>query len=281
MDNIRNFTNAKRIVVKIGTSTLIRNDYGINIERIEQIACVLSNIINRGVEVALVTSGAIGVGVGMLGLAEKPKNLTEKQALASIGQPHLIRYYEESFSKYNVTAAQVLLTKDDIDSVRRQQHIMNTFEKLFGYKIVIPIINENDAVAVDEIKFGDNDTLSARVAKLIKADLLIILSDIDGLYKSDPNKNPKAQLIKSVKYIDENIENLAKGSGSKVGTGGMITKISAAKIATDAGIDMAIINGNDPKNIYRLIEGKDIGTLFYGRTKKPDKYNGIDDLISL
>lgn len=263
----KSFKYVNRMVVKVGTSTLIHKDNEVNTERIGQLSHVLSDIIKNDVEVALVTSGAIGTGMGVLGLTEKPNELAVKQALAAFGQQHLMRYYNEQFSKYGVNTAQILLTKFDFGSVERQENLLNTFEKVFDFKNAIPIINENDAVAVDEIKFGDNDTLSARVAKLIKADLLIILSDIDGLYREDPNKNPQAELITSVNGIDENVKKLAKGSGSKVGTGGMITKITAAEIATAAGINVVIANGNNPENIKRIVDGKNVGTLFY-RTPK-------------
>jgi glutamate 5-kinase len=220
--------------------------------------------------------------MGVVGLTEKPSELSSKQALAAFGQVPLMNSYRNNFLKVGINAAQILLTKDDLGSVKRQRNLLNMFEAVFtNYKKSILIINENDAVAVEEIKFGDNDTLSARVAKLLNADLLIILSDIDGLYKEDPNKNPDAELIKSVELIDGSIEKLAKGSGSKVGTGGMITKITAAKIATYAGIDMIITNGNNPQNIKRIIDGENIGTLFHRKTKEIDKLNNADESFSL
>lgn len=273
-NNCKDFANIKKLVIKIGTSSLI-NENKLDLEKIDKLSMILSDLKNKGLNTALVTSGAIGVGMSKLGLKERPKNIKEKQALAAIGQGILMHIYEEKFSQYGSTVAQILLTKDIFEDPKKKNNSINTLETLFKYNI-IPIINENDTVATEEIEFGDNDILSAYVAKLIKADLLIILTNIDGLYKDNPNKNPDAELIKSVRHIDENIENLAYNSSSVLGTGGMISKIQAAKIATRAGIDVVIANSNKPENIYQILKGEKIGTLFHSvkpqqRTKEEEK----------
>ncbi len=252
--------NKKRIVVKLGTSTLTYDTGKINFRRINDLARVLSDLRNSGCEVILVSSGAIGVAMGKLGYKEKPSDTKIKQSLAAVGQCELMALYDRAFAEYHNTVAQILLTRSDIDIEKRKQHTKDTFNTLLDMGI-IPIVNENDTVSVEEIEFGDNDSLSAIVARVVEADLLVLFSDIDGLYDSDPRKNPCAKLISRVEDIDEVTQN-ATGSVSAVGTGGMITKLEAAKIANDAGISMLIANGNNIDALYDIIEGKKIGTLF-------------------
>jgi glutamate 5-kinase len=261
---LHSFQQAKRIVVKVGTSTLTYETGLVNIRRMERFVKVLSDLANSGREIILVTSGAIGVGAGKLGLREKPADTPGRQAAAAVGQSELMHLYDNQFSLYNHTVAQVLLTKDVMDDTDRRQNVVNTFHRLLAYR-AIPVINENDTVAVDELegaRYGDNDTLSAIVAKLVEADALIILSDIEGLYDDNPRQNPAARLISRVDHIDEYIESIALGSGSNRGTGGMATKIQAAKIAEAAGIDMAILSGETPERLYDLFDGEPVGTYF-------------------
>lgn len=257
-------SDKKRIVVKVGTSTLTHATGMLNIRRTEQLVKVLADLKNCGKEIILVTSGAIGVGCGKLGLTTRPSDTPSKQAIAAIGQCELMYFYDKQFSLYNHTVAQVLMTKDILTNETRRMNCENTLSKLLGIGVV-PIINENDTVSVEEIEFGDNDTLSAVVAGLVDADLLIILSDIDGLYDKDPHKSDDAKLINKVDNIDDNIISLAKGAGSERGTGGMITKIHAAQIAKEHGIDMVIMNGKSPDKLYDLFEDKAVGTLFVNR----------------
>ena len=252
--------NMKRIVVKVGTSTLTYDTGKINLRRINDIARVLSDLRNSGYEVILVSSGAIGVAMGKLGYTKKPSDTKVKQSLAAVGQCELMALYDKMFSEYHNTVAQILLTRSDIDVKKRKQHTKDTFETLLAMGI-IPIVNENDTVSVEEIEIGDNDSLSAIVAKVVNADLLVLFSDIDGLYDCDPRKNPDASLISRVDNIDE-VESTAGGAGSNVGTGGMVTKIEAAKIANGAGISMIITNGEKIDSLYDLIEGKKVGKLF-------------------
>ncbi len=259
-----NFKNKKRIVVKVGTSTLSYSNGRINFQRIERLSYVLSAIRSRNVDVILVSSGAIGVGAGRLGLIERPKNLAKKQALAAVGQAELMKIYQKFFEEYNQTVAQILLTKDVMTQPERYQNAKSTVLKLLKMKI-IPIINENDTIATDEIEFGDNDTLSANVATLADADLLILLSDIDGLYSADPRKNPKAEIIRRIENITPEIEKLASGAGTSFSTGGMVTKIIAAKYCIEAGIDTVITTGNEPSIIFDVLEGKEIGTHFVAK----------------
>lgn len=261
------FENAKRIVIKVGTSTLTYDGGGINIRRFESLVKVISDIKNSQREVVLVTSGAIGVARGKMGFADKPKCTKDKQALAAIGQCELMNHYSRDFAAFNHNVAQVLLTKDVTTDKERHQNAKNTFERLLELG-VLPIVNENDVISTEQIEFGDNDTLSATVASLIGADLLIILSDIDGLYNSDPRKNENAKLIPLVEKIDESIEALAGDAGTNRGTGGMITKIHAAKIAVDGGADMLIANGADPDILYDILDGKEIGTLFVSKKNR-------------
>ncbi len=251
----------KRIVVKVGTSTLTYETGKTNIRQMKKLVAVLSDIVNSGIEVALVSSGSIGVGAGKIGMKNRPKDTTSKQALSTIGQCELMFMYDKMFSEYGHSVGQVLVTKRNVEAEETRKNLINTFEKLFEYGVV-PIINENDAIAIEEIVFGDNDTLSANVAKLVKADALMILTDTDGLYDKDPNENEDAKVIPVVDEITESLFEVAGGRGSKFGTGGMITKLEAAQIATEAGIDTFVSNGDKPENLYKILEGKEAGTLF-------------------
>ena len=252
----------KRIVVKIGSSSLIHSETGgIDYVRLEKLVRILSDLKNQDKDVILVSSGAIGVGYKNLGLSKKPESLALKQACAAVGQGQLMMIYQKLFLEYNHKAAQVLLTFDVITSDERRKNARNTLNQLLSLGI-IPVVNENDTVATEEIEFGDNDTLSAIVASLIDADLLILLTDIDGLYTDDPHVNPEADRISVVKKIDSGLISMAKGSRSSVGTGGMATKIAAARIASDTGTDMVICDSSDLDNITSILEGEDIGTLF-------------------
>lgn len=255
------FQDAKRVVIKVGTSTLTHETGLVNIRRIEELVQVLSDIKNSGKEIILVSSGAIAVGVGKLGLKNRPSDTPSKQAVAAIGQCELMYMYDKLFSEFNHNVAQVLLTRDVIESDARKENCINAFERLMQMN-TIPVVNENDTVSVEEIEFGDNDTLSALVAVLTNADALVIMSDIDGLYDADPRKDPHAKLIPRVEELDESIAEKAGGAGSNRGTGGMLTKIHAAQIACPNGVDMAIINGKNPKKLYDLFEGKPLGTHF-------------------
>ena len=256
--------DVKRIVVKVGTSTLTYSTGKTNIRRMHKLISVLSDIVNSGIEVALVTSGAIGVGVGKLGLKEKPADTAGKQAAATIGQCELMFMYDKLFGEYGHTVGQLLITKSDVENDERRQNLVNTFNKLFDFG-AIPVINENDSVAVEEIVYGDNDSLSAIVAKLINADALIILTDIDGLYDANPTENEDAKLIPVVTVIDEDLYAIAGGRGSTLGTGGMVTKLHAAEIAMGAGIDTIVMNGENPTEIYKALDGKQVGTFFKGK----------------
>ncbi|WP_230184057.1 glutamate 5-kinase [Priestia megaterium] len=262
--------NSKRIVVKVGTSTLTYDNGDINLARIEKLARVLSDLMNAGKEVVLVTSGAVQVGVKKLKLKEKPTSIREKQAAASVGQCELMHIYSKFFGEYSHIVGQVLLTKDVIEDEHVRNNVVNTFEKLIEDK-VIPIVNENDTVAIDEIenivRFGDNDNLSAIVSVLIHADLLVILSDIDGFFDSDPTKNPNSKLMKVIDGITPELENFAGDSGTDVGTGGMVTKLTAAKTATSAGVSLILANGKEPNILRDIIEGQEIGTLFLKQAK--------------
>ena len=257
-------TCANRIVVKVGTSTLTYETGKTNIKRMVKLVSVLSDLANSGKEIVLVTSGAIAVGVGKMGLPEKPSDVASRQALATVGQCELMFMYDKLFSEYSHKIGQLLVTKSDFDDAQRKENLSNTFEKLFEYG-AIPIVNENDAVGVEEIVFGDNDTLSAMVATLVDADALIILTDIDGLYETDPRTDPNAKFISVVEQIDDHIAEIAGGAGSKRGTGGMVTKVHAAQIATAKGIDTVVMNGEAPQKIYKLLEGESFGTLFKGK----------------
>ena len=253
-----------RIVVKVGTSTLAHSTGRLNIRHVEELVKVLSDIKNAGHEVILVSSGAIGMGVGKLNLPGRPTDIPTKQAAAAVGQCELMYTYDRLFTKYNHTVAQVLLTSEDIDHDDRRQNFENTMFRLLELG-ALPVINENDTVATSEIKVGDNDTLGGIVACSVGAQLLVLLSDIDGLYTADPHRDPTAALISEVVEVDETIEALAGGAGSNLGTGGMATKIKAAKMVTAKGCDMVIANGDKPELLYDIVEGKQIGTRFLGR----------------
>ncbi len=253
-----------RLIVKIGTSTLAYPTGHLNIRHIESLCKVISDIKNAGCEVIVVSSGAVGMGMGKLSLGERPKDLALKQAAAAVGQCELMYVYSRLFGEYNHTVAQILVTAENFSDCTQHENFSNTIDRLLSLG-VIPIINENDTVAVNELKIGDNDTLAAMVAKSIGADTLVLLSDIDGLYTADPNKDPSATLIPVIEAITPEIEALAGGSSSNVGTGGMVTKIEAAKIATSVGCEMVITNGKDPFVLYGVIDGKPVGTRFLGR----------------
>lgn len=261
--NIRekHLKNVKRIVVKVGTSTLTHENGLLNFERIEKLVRQLADLHNQNMEVVLVTSGAIGVGTKKLGLKDKPSTIPGKQAAAAIGQGILLHIYEKFFSEYGQIIAQILLTKDDIKNKLRYLNAKNTFDELLKQG-VIPIVNENDAIAIHEIKFGDNDTLSALVARLINADLLILLSDIDGLFDCDPRTNEHAKLIHLVPELTKEIVACAGGAGTKLGTGGMKTKLKAASLCVSSQISMIIANGSTDNVIREIIANKDVGTLF-------------------
>lgn len=253
-----------RIVVKVGTSTLAHPTGRLNIRHVEKLTKVLADLKNAGHEVILVSSGAIGMGAGKLNMKERPQDIPSKQAAAAVGQCELMYTYDRLFGSYNHTVAQMLLTSEDIDDKDRRKNFENTMKKLLELG-AIPVINENDTVATSEISVGDNDTLGAIVACNTDADLLVILSDIDGLFTGDPRIDDSARLIARVEEIDEEIQSLAGGAGSEFGTGGMETKISAAKLVTENGCDMIIINGSRPEYLYDIIEGKEAGTRFIGK----------------
>lgn len=255
----------KRIVVKIGTSTITHVDTGhLNLIKMEKLARVLTDIRNQNKEIVLVSSGAIGAGRKALGIKGKTGSLAEKQACAAVGQARLMMIYQKLFAEYNQTIAQILITKRTMINEISRKNAENTFLELLNMG-VIPIVNENDTVSTDQIQdenFGDNDTLSATVAQMVQADMLILLSDIDGLYTDDPRNNEKAEFVSCVEKIDERLCAMAKGAATKFGTGGMATKIAAAEIANSVGVDMVIANGDDLVNISRILDGKEVGTLF-------------------
>ena len=253
-----------RIVVKVGTSTLAHATGRMNIRHVEDLVKVLSDLKNAGHEVILVSSGAIGMGVGKLNLPGKPSDMPTKQAAAAVGQCELMYTYDKLFSEYGHVVAQILLTGEDVDHAERRQNFENTLERLLELG-ALPIINENDTIATAEIKVGDNDTLGAIVACSVHADLLVLLSDIEGLYTADPRKDPDARLIPVVEEVTPEIEGLAGGVGSGLGTGGMATKLRAAKMVTAAGCDMIITNGERPQVLYDVAEGKAVGTRFLGK----------------
>ena len=256
--------NANKVVIKIGTSTLTYSNGKLNLRRVENLCKVISDLKNSGKQIVLVSSGAVGVGVGKLGLESRPKSTKERQALAAVGQCELMFIYSKFFGTYGCNVAQLLLTRDIISNEISKNNVINTFQSLFNMD-VLPIVNENDSVSTAEIKglnIGDNDKLSAIVANIIDADLLIILTDTDGLYNSNPHTHKNAKRISIVQKIDDSIKGMADGHTSNRGTGGMISKIYAAEVATNSGIDCYVINGNTPSNLYKIFEGEDIGTLF-------------------
>lgn len=262
-----------RIVVKVGTSTLTRENGALNLHNMDHLTRTLSDLHGMGHEIVLVSSGAIGVGTGKLGLSERPRELRMKQAAAAVGQCELMHLYDKFFGEYGNTVAQILLTGEDVEDADRGGHLGNTFSALLELGC-IPVVNENDSVSSAEIEtgvhkvLGDNDTLSALVACLCKADLLVLLSDIDGLYSADPHKNPDAVLIERVEKITPELLAMAGGAGTWQGTGGMATKLTAARIAMDAGIDMVITNGADMEVLYDIVEGKSVGTRFCANSKE-------------
>ncbi len=263
MDKIRQrLKDKKRIVIKLGTSTIVHPETGdINYTKLEKLVRFVCDLKNQDKEVVIVSSGAIGVGVSTLGMAKRPKTTSLRQACAAIGQGQLMMVYQKLFAEYHKTAAQVLLTFDVITNPVRRQNSINTFNELLQLNVV-PVVNENDTVATEEIEFGDNDVMSAIVASLIKADLVVLLSDIEGLYTDDPRNNPDAEKIDTVEEITPELMKMGKGSGTNYGTGGMASKLVAATIACDSGADMAIINGKTIDNLIALFDGEVIGTVF-------------------
>lgn len=259
-------SDAKTIVFKVGTSTLTHESGKTNIRAMESLVQVLCDLVNSGKKVALVTSGAIGVGVGKLGLSSRPTDTAGKQAAATVGQCELMFMYDKMFSQFGYTVGQLLITKEDVEDEKRRDNLIMAFSKLFSFG-AIPVINENDAVAVDEIVYGDNDSLSAVVATLIGADALVILTETDGLYTANPLTEPSAKRIEEVDEINDTIRSYASGSGTTLGTGGMVTKLHAAEIAANAGIETYIVKGSDAHIIYDLIDGKSVGTHFLSKKR--------------
>lgn len=255
------------IVVKVGTSSLTFPNGRLNFERIEHIVQVISKLKQDGKKVVLVSSGSIAAGTGKLGKTERPKTLPAKQAAAAVGQAVLLKIYQKLFAKHDQIIAQILLTYDVINDPVRRINVENTFFKLLEMGAV-PIVNENDTVATEEIEIGDNDTLSALVATVCNADILFLMSDIDGMFTADPKKDPNAQRLSIIEKIDSSIEDSATGAGTNFGTGGMVTKIQAAKICCSKGVDMVIANADHPENIFKILAGQDKGTLFVGEKLK-------------
>ena len=255
-----------RIVIKVGTSTLAHSTGRLNIRRVEELVKVMSDLKNSGHEIILVSSGAIGMGAGKLSLKGKPSDIPTKQAAAAVGQCELMYTYDKLFSEYNHTVAQLLLTGSDFKNEERHSNFTNTMMRLLELD-VLPVINENDTVATDEISVGDNDTLSALVAESINADLLVLMSDIDGLYTADPHKNPDATLIPEIRELTDEIMALGGDAGSALGTGGMRTKLNAAEICTKNGTDMIITNGQNPHILYDIADGISVGTRFIAKVK--------------
>ena len=253
-----------KITVKVGTSTLTHKTGRLNIRRVEELCKVLSDVKNAGHDIVLVSSGAIGMGVGKLNMADKPQDMPTKQAAAAVGQCELMYVYDNLFQEYNHTVGQILITGEDLADSVRHENFTNTLNRLLELG-ALPIINENDTIATSEIAVGDNDTLGALVAASVKSDLFIVLTDIDGLYTADPRRDPNAQLISEVTEITKEMLQGAGGQGSSLGTGGMATKLSAAKIAMDAGVDMIIVNGSSPEIIYDAVGGRSVGTRFIAK----------------
>lgn len=262
-------SQSKRIVIKIGTSSLTYDNGRTNLRRIGTLVRVISDLMNQGKEVILVSSGAIGIGVNTLKMSEKPSTVAGRQAVAAVGQCNLMQIYSQIFSDYGYNVGQLLLTRDILDREEMKKNTVNTFNELLKLKI-IPIVNENDSVAVEEIKFGDNDNLSYVVSTLTEADLLVILTDIDGYYDKNPS-SPDAKLYHNVYDLSEEIEKAAGGAGSKMGTGGMLTKVHASRLAAEKGINSVIVNGSDPRVIFDILDGHDVGTLFVAKNKSGKK----------
>lgn len=278
MDRKEILSKKKRIVIKVGTTTITYDETGdINLEKLEKFVRILINLRNKGKEVIVVSSGAVGVGRTALGMTERPQTEAAKQACAAVGQARLMMIYEKLFNEYSQLTAQVLLTKESVTNEECRMNAKRTFDELIRMKVV-PIVNENDAISVDELaygNFGDNDTLAANVAELVDADLLILMSDIEGLYTDDPKRNPNARFIHTVVEIDENLEQMAKGASSEFGTGGMATKVKAAKIVTQSGADMVIANGDNIYAINDIMAGKKIGTLFLSKKHGKELQNEL------
>lgn len=270
-NTLNKIKNAKRIIIKVGTSTLTYENGHINLRRLESLVRTISDLRHEGRDIALVSSGAVGVGMSKLGMETRPNSIKERQATSAVGQGELIGIYSKLFGEYGCDVAQILLTRDVVELDVRRTNAINTFDTLFSWG-VIPIVNENDTISSDEIEFGDNDTLSAIVAELVCADVLILLSDIDGLYDKDPHRFSDAKLISQIEEVTDDLITFAGGTSSKCGTGGMATKISAAKIATDSGVCMVIANGSNSHVIYDILDGKNVGTVFKERN------NTIPDL---
>lgn len=265
MRKIRSFSNElKTVVVKIGSSSITHDNGIINLQKIDELAWELSNLKNHGINVILVSSGAIAAGAKKLNLVSRPRDTVGKQAASAVGQVALMNTYNRAFHEFGYEAAQILLTKQIETDLMMRENSKNTFEKLLEMN-VIPVVNENDTISTFEIEFGDNDTLSAVVSRIVNADLLILLSDINGLYDDDPRENPDAKLICEVVEINEELEKMAKDSNSSVGTGGMATKINAARMCMEKGIDVVIANSEELKNIRKIVEGEEIGTIFKAR----------------
>jgi glutamate 5-kinase len=261
MDYRERIKDYKRVVIKIGSTSLTNENGKINLRRIDKLAWVVADLRNRGIDVLIVSSGAIAVGADRLGI-ERPRDTIGKQATSAVGQALLMQIYERCFGEYNQKIAQILLTKSVFESAFKKRNTRNTLDRLFELN-VIPIVNENDTVATDELnEFSDNDTLSAYVSDLIDSDVLIILSDIEGLFTCDPNKNPNAEIINTVTEIDETIYQIAGGSASVLGTGGMATKVTAAEMLNSRGIDMVIAHGENPEIVFDILDGKRVGTMF-------------------
>jgi glutamate 5-kinase len=270
----RDFSRVKRLVVKVGSSSLAHATGKLNLYQFEQLAVQLADLHNQGKEILLVTSGAVGAGLGKLGLRRRPKTMPEKQAAAAVGQGVLMQMYEKFFAEYGVTVGQVLLSREDFSDRRRFLNARNTMYALLGMG-VIPIINENDTVSIEEIRLGDNDTLSALVTGLVDAELLVLLSDIDGVYTADPRKDPAAVIISEIDEINEQVESLAGGAGSGLGTGGMTTKLQAAKIAMRSGAAMVIARAAEKNIIRRVVTGEPLGTVFCPGNKLDNKKHWI------
>ena len=260
---MRDLRSIKNLIIKIGSSSLCDDEGNINKEKILNLIQQIAYIKRKGIKITLVSSGAINAGVHVMNLVKRPQTIPQKQALAAIGQASLMQIYEELFSLFNLRCAQILLNHDDFDDRKRLMNFNNAMQALIDYDVV-PIINENDTLAVEEIKVGDNDTLASLVVPAVNGDMVVLVSDIDGLYDDNPHINKNAKLIRNVSEITKEIESMAKDASSKVGTGGMITKIKAAKVCNDFGCDMVIVNGNQPNVLIDLIEGKDVGTYFSG-----------------
>lgn len=260
---MRKFSNElKRIVIKVGSSSITHEGGEVNLEKIWDLAWEISNLKNKGIDVVLVSSGAIAAGAKRMGLSERPRDISGKQAAASVGQVALMQTYSRAFSEFNYAVGQILVTKHIITDPVMNENARNTFNKLIELNIV-PIVNENDTISTYEIQFGDNDTLSALVSVAIEADLLILLSDVDGFYDKNPS-DPDAIMIKEICAIDDKIRSCAGGAGTSVGTGGMITKLNAASICMEQGIDMVLANSKDLKILRSIVNGEDVGTLFKG-----------------